>query len=85
MISTKKRRRVAAYCKKCSDDPLKNCKECGCKVCGGKEDEHNLLLCDECNLAYHLKCLDPPLASVPEDDYWYCPGCKNDENEIVKV
>ncbi|KZC11835.1 E3 ubiquitin-protein ligase UHRF1 [Dufourea novaeangliae] len=52
-----------------------------CNAC--LEDEHNLLLCDECNSAYHLRCLNPPLTSIPEEDYWYCPECKNDENEIA--
>ncbi|XP_072761128.1 E3 ubiquitin-protein ligase UHRF1 [Anoplolepis gracilipes] len=85
MISTGKRRRVAANCRTCMDNPNKKCKECGCKVCAGKQDEHNLLLCDECNDAYHLGCLNPPLATIPDDDYWYCPECKNDENEIVKA
>lgn len=85
MISNGKRRRVQASCTVCSDDPRKKCKECGCRICAGKEDEHNLLLCDECNSAYHLGCLNPPLTSIPEEDYWYCPECKNDENEIVKA
>lgn len=85
MISNGKRRRIAATCTTCMDNPRKKCQECGCKVCAGKQDEHNLLLCDECNYAYHLGCLNPPLATVPDDDYWYCPECKNDENEIVKA
>ncbi|XP_050448065.1 E3 ubiquitin-protein ligase UHRF1-like [Cataglyphis hispanica] len=85
MVSNGKRRRVAATCTTCMDNPRKKCQECGCKVCAGKQDEHNLLLCDECNYAYHLGCLNPPLATIPDDDYWYCPECKNDENEIVKA
>lgn len=85
MVSNGKRRRIQAYCDACLDNPNKECRECGCRVCAGKEDEHNLLLCDECNSAYHLSCLNPPLTSIPEEDYWYCPECKNDENEIVKV
>lgn len=85
MTSNGKRRRVAAACDSCMDDPEKECHECGCRACAGKQDEHSLLLCDECNDAYHLGCLDPPLAEIPEEDYWYCPKCKNDENEIVKV
>lgn len=28
------------------------------------------LLCDECNLAYHIYCLNPPLDKVPEEE-WY--------------
>ena len=29
------------------------------------------LLCDECNMAYHIYCLSPPLEKVPEEEYWY--------------
>lgn len=85
MISNGKRRHVTATCTSCLDNSHKKCRECGCKICSGKQDEHNLLLCDECNYAYHLSCLDPPLTMIPKEDYWYCPECKNDENEIVKV
>lgn len=85
MVSNNKRRRVQANCDACYDNPNKECKECGCRICAGKEDEHNLLLCDECDSAYHIGCLNPPLTSIPEEDYWYCSECKNDENEIVKV
>lgn len=79
------KRRRAVICSDCNDDQTKECKECGCKVCGGKHDSHHLLLCDECNSAFHLQCLNPPLTALPSDDYWYCPSCKRDENEIVKV
>ncbi|XP_076642179.1 ubiquitin-like with PHD and ring finger domains 1 [Halictus rubicundus] len=85
MISNGKRRRVQATCHACLDNPSKTCRECGCRICAGKQDEHNLLLCDECNFAFHLGCLTPPLTSIPEEDYWYCPECKNDANEIVKA
>ncbi|KAF3422991.1 hypothetical protein E2986_05770 [Frieseomelitta varia] len=80
-----KRRRVQANCDACFDNPNKKCRECGCRICAGKEDEHKLLLCDECDSAYHIGCLNPPLTSIPEEDYWYCSECKNDENEIVKA
>lgn len=85
VILSDKKRRVALICKSCNDDPEEPCKECGCFVCSGKQEPHNLLLCDECNKAYHLRCLVPPLESIPEDENWYCPSCKNDENEIVKA
>jgi hypothetical protein len=29
-----------------------------------------MLLCDGCDDAYHMFCLDPPLKSIPEGD-WY--------------
>ena len=48
--------------------------EDNCVVCGSGEQADVLLLCDSCNSAYHTFCLDPPLAAVPEGD-WYCPDC----------
>src|SRR5262249_32949434 len=33
-----------------------------------------LLLCDGCTAAWHPTCLKPPLALLPEGD-WYCPSC----------
>ena len=75
-----------ATCQKCLDDAtIVKCKECTCQVCYTKDPEkdHLTLMCDECEYFYHTFCLDPPLDQVPEDD-WYCPGCKNDEDEIVR-
>ncbi|RZF35109.1 hypothetical protein LSTR_LSTR009415 [Laodelphax striatellus] len=71
-------------CSRCKNNPSKKCRQCGCVVCGGKENEDQLILCDECDDSYHLWCVDPPLVAVPEDD-WYCQQCRNDENEIVKA
>ncbi|KAI0228293.1 PHD finger protein 21A [Lamellibrachia satsuma] len=34
-----------------------------------------LLMCDTCNLVYHLQCLDPPLTAIPNGT-WSCPKCK---------
>ena len=39
-------------------------------------------MCDECEYLWHTFCLDPPLDGIPDGD-WYCPLCKNDEDEIV--
>ncbi|XP_062593706.1 E3 ubiquitin-protein ligase UHRF1-like [Saccostrea cucullata] len=72
-------------CDFCKDNPKRKCKHCACSVCGGKHDPDKQILCDECDQAYHLQCLDPPLDKLPEEDEWYCPSCKNDENEIVKA
>ncbi|CAH1106716.1 unnamed protein product [Psylliodes chrysocephalus] len=76
--------RIYPYnCSTCRDDLNKKCKDCGCKICRGKQDLKSILLCDECDDEYHIYCLDPPLEDIPTDD-WYCPECKVDDNEIVK-
>uniref|UniRef100_A0A3Q3WJM6 E3 ubiquitin-protein ligase UHRF n=1 Tax=Mola mola TaxID=94237 RepID=A0A3Q3WJM6_MOLML len=63
----------------------KLCRFCSCCVCGGKQDAPMQLLCDECNMAFHIYCLNPPLATIPDDEDWYCPTCKNDTSEVVKA
>ncbi|XP_071767852.1 E3 ubiquitin-protein ligase UHRF1 [Centroberyx gerrardi] len=70
-------------CKHCKDNPDKNCRWCNCHICGIKQDPDKQLLCDECDMAFHTYCLDPPLTSIPEDEDWYCPGCRNDTSEVV--
>ncbi|KAM9329719.1 E3 ubiquitin-protein ligase UHRF2 [Gastrophryne carolinensis] len=79
------KRKSGPECKYCKADPDTECRFCSCYVCGGKQDAHMQLLCDECNMAYHIYCLNPPLAKIPEDEDWYCPTCKNDSNEVVKA
>ncbi|XP_027718431.1 E3 ubiquitin-protein ligase UHRF2 isoform X1 [Vombatus ursinus] len=78
-------RKSGPECKHCNADPDKECRFCSCYLCGGKQDPDEQLLCDECNMAYHIYCLNPPLSKVPEDDDWYCPSCKIDSNEVVKA
>ncbi|XP_073491296.1 E3 ubiquitin-protein ligase UHRF2 [Aquarana catesbeiana] len=79
------KRKSGPECKYCKADPETECRFCSCYVCGGKQDAHMQLLCDECNMAYHIYCLNPPLSKIPEDEDWYCPSCKNDSTEVVKA
>ncbi|KAM9138061.1 E3 ubiquitin-protein ligase UHRF2 isoform 1-T1 [Pangshura tecta] len=79
------KRKSGPECKHCRADPDAECRFCSCYLCGGKQDAHMQLLCDECNMAYHIYCLNPPLSKIPEDEDWYCPSCKNDSNEVVKA
>nr|CAH8850569.1 unnamed protein product [Trichobilharzia regenti] len=53
----------------------KSVEDARCRICRRKTDDDNLLLCDGCNLAYHLYCLRPPLKRVPAGD-WFCPTCR---------
>ncbi|KAM7252183.1 hypothetical protein ACFE04_024066 [Oxalis oulophora] len=53
-----------------------------CKVCGVDRDDGFVLLCDTCDSEYHTYCLNPPLASIP-DGNWYCPYCVAGRNNQV--
>ncbi|XP_072570685.1 E3 ubiquitin-protein ligase UHRF2 isoform X1 [Paramormyrops kingsleyae] len=79
------KRKTGPECKHCKADPESECRFCSCCVCGGKQDAHMQLLCDECNMAFHIYCLNPPLTAIPDDEDWYCPTCKNDTSEVVKA
>ncbi|XP_075067919.1 E3 ubiquitin-protein ligase UHRF1-like [Mixophyes fleayi] len=78
------KRQNGPECKHCKDNPKTKCRMCACHVCGGKQDPGKQLLCDECDMAFHMYCLNPPLSSLPQDDEdWYCPDCRNDASEVV--
>lgn len=44
-----------------------------CEVCG---DGGSLLICDGCEGEYHMACMKPPLAVIPEG-HWECDDCVN--------
>ncbi|XP_078081199.1 tyrosine-protein kinase BAZ1B isoform X1 [Mustelus asterias] len=46
-----------------------------CKVCRKKGEDDKLILCDECNKAFHLFCLRPALYVIPDGE-WLCPACQ---------
>ncbi|XP_050995805.1 E3 ubiquitin-protein ligase UHRF1 [Acomys russatus] len=72
-------------CQYCKDDENKLCRKCACHVCGGREAPEKQVLCDECDMAFHLYCLEPPLTSVPPEPEWYCPSCRTDSSEVVQA
>ncbi|XP_075683817.1 E3 ubiquitin-protein ligase UHRF1-like [Rhinoderma darwinii] len=78
-----KKTQTGPQCKFCKDDPKTKCRMCACHVCGGKQDPAKQLLCDECDMAFHIYCLRPPLSALPDIDDWYCPDCRNDASEVV--
>ncbi|XP_019555076.3 PHD and RING finger domain-containing protein 1 [Aedes albopictus] len=45
-----------------------------CEVCRRPDREDSMLLCDSCNLGYHMDCLTPPLTEIPSGS-WYCDCC----------
>ncbi|XP_055996600.1 tyrosine-protein kinase BAZ1B-like isoform X2 [Ostrea edulis] len=52
----------------------KSAENAKCKICRKKGDDSALLLCDECNQAFHMHCLRPALFQIPKGD-WLCPAC----------
>lgn len=61
---------TAYRCNKCKDIQTRKCKDCGCKVCFGKENPKTMVVCDDCDGCYHISCLDPPLTEIPTDPEW---------------
>ena len=56
--------------------------ECG--ICHQTKDQHQLALCDSCQLYYHLYCLDPPLTRMPKKTRfggWQCSDCTEQETQ----
>ncbi|XP_061178155.1 tyrosine-protein kinase BAZ1B-like isoform X1 [Saccostrea echinata] len=52
----------------------KSAENAKCKICRKKGDDSALLLCDDCNQAFHMHCLRPALFEIPKGD-WLCPAC----------
>ncbi|KAK3844929.1 MAG: PLU-1-like protein-domain-containing protein [Linnemannia gamsii] len=45
-----------------------------CEICHTDRDLDKMLICDGCELGYHMYCLTPPLNNIPKTD-WYCAKC----------
>ena len=75
---------VEEDCAKCNNVESSACNFCGCSVCAGKNDPELMLICETCLYIFHLKCLDPPLDSIPggEDDDWFCSKCLGKKNDL---
>lgn len=75
----------APFCATCQDNPKRKCKECSCQVCGGKDEPDRQLMCDECDMAYHLRCLNPPLEAIPDIDEWFVSLLQSDFASVQKT
>lgn len=60
------------------DEHQEWCTEC--------RDGGDLICCENCPASYHIGCLDPPLAKIPEG-VWLCPrcGCKPLKARVLKI
>jgi hypothetical protein len=50
-----------------------------CEIC---QDGGDLMICDGCDASYHTTCLDPPLETIPDGE-WYCPRCEDDDICVI--
>ena len=60
-----------------SEEESSEDEEGACVICGSAEDEpgcNEILLCDACDAGLHMRCLRPPLRTVPPGD-WFCAQC----------
>ncbi len=64
-------------CTRCNDDGVQ-CEACGCQVCASKADLDLLLMCDECEYAFHTYCVG--LGNVVPDGDWFCRHCRRDDD-----
>merc|ERR550519_3217825 len=81
-LNTPVERKNPFKCDVCQDNGRRKCKDCGCSMCGTKDDPANTILCDECDSGFCLKCLK--LKEMPEEEEWFCPDCKNDDDIVKK-
>lgn len=60
------------------DEHQEFCTEC--------RDGGDLICCDNCPASYHIACLIPPLANIPEG-VWLCPrcGCKPLKAKVSRI
>ncbi|GAB2223507.1 hypothetical protein Droror1_Dr00017648 [Drosera rotundifolia] len=59
-----------------SEPQLADYDDVSCEDCGSGHNAAKLLLCDGCDRGYHLYCLSPILAAVPNGS-WFCPKCSH--------
>ncbi|CAK7903822.1 histone demethylase Jhd2p [[Candida] anglica] len=48
--------------------------EDNCILCAQNDRPSETLLCDHCDNAFHMDCLEPPLKAIPTG-IWYCDKC----------
>ena len=80
-ISAETKKEIGDVIASTSEIPKAPWDEGVCKVCGIDKDDDSVLLCDACDAEYHMYCLSPPLARIPEGN-WYCPLCVSGVNML---
>jgi len=51
-----------------------------CQKCRKKSDGENMIICDGCELAWHIYCHKPKIRKIPSGD-WFCKDCKSEQEK----
>lgn len=54
-----------------------------CNVCGSSGMAVDMLICDECEEAFHISCFNPSIRKIPIDD-WYCQPCSKKKHNLLR-
>ena len=53
-----------------------------CELCKSGDEDHYILICDDCDKGYHTFCLRPVVVNIPRGD-WSCPRCTSVESTFT--
>ena len=67
-----------------ADDSCANCCSRKCKVCNNSETTLNMLICDNCEDAFHASCCYPRIKKIPIDE-WFCYSCLKKKRKLLMV
>lgn len=54
-----------------------------CKVCDQSEMTVKMLVCDQCEEAFHLSCCNPTVKKIPRNE-WFCHSCLKKRYKVLK-
>ncbi|XP_042035148.1 bromodomain adjacent to zinc finger domain protein 2B-like [Salvia splendens] len=54
-----------------------------CKVCEQVDSSKNMLICDNCDDAFHTACYNPRIKVLPVSE-WICSSCLKKKHKILK-
>ncbi|KAI3966253.1 hypothetical protein MKW92_034150 [Papaver armeniacum] len=54
-----------------------------CKICDCLENSLSMLICDNCEEAFHITCCNPKVRKIPVDE-WYCQPCSRKQRRLPR-